>query len=175
MIKCSLSQYRNPWGTYIKPCTVGVLSRFTSESFHHLILHYQKIYYLTAVMVMLKLWTLLFAYALIICQMYISQAAPSRTSKESMSDGVTLTNDDAQRLLRAIKEFMQITADEQDHQTADGNSNATAQKRACNTATCVTHRLADLLSRSGGLGYSNFVPTNVGAQAFGRRKRHGSV
>ncbi|GLD47445.1 calcitonin gene-related peptide-like isoform X2 [Lates japonicus] len=128
-----------------------------------------------AVMVMLKLWTLLLAYALIICQMYISQAAPSRTSKESMSDGVTLTNDDAQRLLRAIKEFMQITADEQDHQTADGNSNATAQKRACNTATCVTHRLADLLSRSGGLGYSNFVPTNVGAQAFGRRKRHGAV
>ncbi|CAF99659.1 unnamed protein product, partial [Tetraodon nigroviridis] len=51
-------------------------------------------------------------------------------------------------------------------------SNVTVQKRACNTATCVTHRLADFLSRSGGLGYSNFVPTNVGAQAFGRRKRH---
>lgn len=55
------------------------------------------------------------------------------------------------------------------------SSNATAQKRACNTATCVTHRLADYLSRSGGLGYSNFVPTNVGAQAFGRRKRRGPV
>lgn len=39
----------------------------------------------------------------------------------------------------------------------------------------MTHRLADFLSRSGGLGHSNFVPTNVGAQAFGRRKRHGSV
>lgn len=38
-----------------------------------------------------------------------------------MSDGVTLSNDDAQRLLRAIKEFMHITSDEQDHQTADGN------------------------------------------------------
>ncbi|XP_039993934.1 calcitonin/calcitonin-related polypeptide, alpha isoform X3 [Xiphias gladius] len=126
-------------------------------------------------MIMLKLWTLLLAYALIICQMYISQAAPSRTSKESISDGVTLSNDDVQRLLGAIKEFMQITSDEQDRQTADGNSNATAQKRACNTATCVTHRLADLLSRSGGLGHSNFVPTNVGAQAFGRRKRRGPV
>ncbi|KAF3686483.1 Calcitonin gene-related peptide [Channa argus] len=122
---------------------------------------------------MLKLWTLL-ACALIICQ--ISQAAPSRTSKESMSDEVTGSDDyDAQRLLRAIKEFMQIASDEQDHQTADGSSNTTAQKRACNTATCVTHRLADFLSRSGGLGYSNFVPTNVGAQAFGRRKRHGPV
>ncbi|XP_056235266.1 calcitonin/calcitonin-related polypeptide, alpha isoform X2 [Seriola aureovittata] len=126
-------------------------------------------------MIMLRLWTLLLAYALIICQMYISQAAPSRISKESMSDGVTLSNDNAQRLLRDMKALMQITSDEQDHQTADGNSNATAQKRACNTATCVTHRLADLLSRSGGLGHSNFVPTNVGAQAFGRRKRHGPV
>ncbi|KAG7221134.1 hypothetical protein INR49_017512 [Caranx melampygus] len=47
----------------------------------------------------------------------------------------------------------------------------TAQKRACNTATCVTHRLADFLSRSGGMGNSNFVPTNVGAKAFGRRRR----
>ncbi|XP_037647096.1 calcitonin/calcitonin-related polypeptide, alpha [Sebastes umbrosus] len=124
-------------------------------------------------MIMLKLWTLLVAYTLIICQMYVSQAAPSRTSKESMSDGVTLSNDDAQLLLRAIKEL--ITSDEQDQQTADGNSNATAQKRACNTATCVTHRLADFLSRSGGLGHSNFVPTNVGAQAFGRRKRRGPM
>lgn len=47
----------------------------------------------------------------------------------------------------------------------------TAQKRACNTATCVTHRLADFLSRSGGMGSSSFVPTNVGAEAFGRRRR----
>ncbi|XP_030269592.1 calcitonin/calcitonin-related polypeptide, alpha isoform X2 [Sparus aurata] len=126
-------------------------------------------------MIMLKLWTLLFAYALIICQMYISQAAPSRNSKEPLSDGITLSGDDAQKLLRAIKDFMQIPSDEQDHQTADGSSNATAQKRACNTATCVTHRLADFLSRSGGLGHSNYVPTNVGAQAFGRRKRRGPV
>uniref|UniRef100_A0A8C2Z5A8 Calcitonin/calcitonin-related polypeptide, alpha n=1 Tax=Cyclopterus lumpus TaxID=8103 RepID=A0A8C2Z5A8_CYCLU len=126
-------------------------------------------------MIMLKLLNLLLACALISCQMYVSQAAPSRTSKESISDRVTLSNDDAQSLLRAIKDFMQITSDEQEHQTADGNSNATAQKRGCNTATCVTHRLADFLSRSGGLGHRNFVPTNVGAQAFGRRKRRGPV
>ncbi|KAL6113043.1 calcitonin/calcitonin-related polypeptide, alpha isoform X2 [Pungitius pungitius] len=126
-------------------------------------------------MIMLKLWNLLLAYALISCQMHVSQAAPSRTSKESMSDGVTLSNEDAQGLLRAIKEFMQITSEEQDHQTADAKSNATAQKRACNTATCVTHRLADFLSRSGGIGRSNYVSTDVGAQAFGRRKRRGPV
>ncbi|CAL8373099.1 unnamed protein product [Arctogadus glacialis] len=51
-------------------------------------------------------------------------------------------------------------------------SSVTAQKRACNTATCVTHRLADFLSRSGGIGNSNFVPTNVGSKAFGRRRRN---
>lgn len=44
-----------------------------------------------------------------------------RSSKESMSDGGTLSNDDAQRLLRAMKEFMQITSEEQAQQTADGN------------------------------------------------------
>lgn len=38
-----------------------------------------------------------------------------------MSDGLTLSDDDAQKLLRAIKEFMQITSDEQDPQTTDGN------------------------------------------------------
>ncbi|XP_012706115.2 calcitonin/calcitonin-related polypeptide, alpha isoform X3 [Fundulus heteroclitus] len=123
-------------------------------------------------MSMVKLRTLLLGYALVFCQTS-SNAAPS--SKEALSNGVTLLNKDAEMLLRAIKEFMQITSDEAPQQAADGESNSTAQKRACNTATCVTHRLADFLSRSGGLGHSNFVPTNVGAQAFGRRKRHGPM
>ncbi|XP_038139821.1 calcitonin/calcitonin-related polypeptide, alpha isoform X2 [Cyprinodon tularosa] len=121
-------------------------------------------------MSMFKLRTLLLGYALIFCQ---TSSDAALSSKESRSDGVTLLNKDTETLLRAIKEFMQISSDEATQQAADGESNSTAQKRACNTATCVTHRLADFLSRSGGLGYSNFVPTNVGAQAFGRRKRHG--
>uniref|UniRef100_A0A673FUT9 Calcitonin peptide-like domain-containing protein n=1 Tax=Sinocyclocheilus rhinocerous TaxID=307959 RepID=A0A673FUT9_9TELE len=37
-----------------------------------------------------------------------------------------------------------------------------------NTATCVTHRLADFLSRSGGIGSSKFVPTDVGSQSTER-------
>ncbi|XP_075877981.1 calcitonin/calcitonin-related polypeptide, alpha isoform X1 [Nelusetta ayraudi] len=129
---------------------------------------------LTGIM-LLKLWTLLLPYVLIICQTYISEGAPFRSSKESMSDGVSLFNDDTQRLFKVIKELMQRSLDEQELSMAEGYSNATTQKRGCNTATCVTHRLADFLSRSGGLGHSNFVPTNVGAQAFGRRKRHSPV
>ncbi|XP_029009747.1 calcitonin/calcitonin-related polypeptide, alpha isoform X3 [Betta splendens] len=122
-------------------------------------------------MVMLKISAFLVAYALVICQMYCSHAAPARPGLESMSDRVTLTDYEARRLLNAIvKEFVQMTAEELEQQATEGNS-VTAQKRACNTATCVTHRLADFLSRSGGMGNSNFVPTNVGAKAFGRRRR----
>ncbi|XP_041918055.1 calcitonin/calcitonin-related polypeptide, alpha isoform X3 [Alosa sapidissima] len=120
-------------------------------------------------MVMLKISAFLLAYALIICQMYCSQAAPARTDFDS--NRVALTDYETRRLLNAIvKEFVQMTAEDLEQQANDENS-ITTQKRACNTATCVTHRLADFLSRSGGMGNTNFVPTNVGAQAFGRRKR----
>ncbi|XP_021454027.2 calcitonin gene-related peptide 2 isoform X3 [Oncorhynchus mykiss] len=123
-------------------------------------------------MVMLKISAFLVAYALVICQMYSSQAAPTRTGIESMTDQVTLTDYEARRLLNAIvKEFVQMTTEELEQQVTEGNS-ITTQKRACNTATCVTHRLADFLSRSGGMGNSNFVPTNVGSKAFGRRRRN---
>uniref|UniRef100_A0A1A8NJ86 Calcitonin/calcitonin-related polypeptide, alpha n=2 Tax=Nothobranchius TaxID=28779 RepID=A0A1A8NJ86_9TELE len=126
---------------------------------------------LKGTMVMLKISAFLLAYALVICQMYCSQAAPARPGLESMTDRVTLTDYEARRLLNAIvKEFVHMTAEELEQQAPEGNS-VTAQKRACNTATCVTHRLADFLSRSGGMGSSNFVPTNVGAKAFGRRRR----
>ncbi|XP_061819925.1 calcitonin/calcitonin-related polypeptide, alpha [Nerophis lumbriciformis] len=122
------------------------------------------------IMITLKFGTLFLACVLVFCQMYILQAAPSRSREDPITDGVTLSNDDVQKLLRAIREFMQLALDD-DHQPADGNSNTTTQKRSCNTATCVTHRLADYLSRSGGMGYRNFVPTGVGAQAFGKRRR----
>ncbi|XP_058859302.1 calcitonin gene-related peptide-like isoform X2 [Acipenser ruthenus] len=122
-------------------------------------------------MVVLKISAFLVAYALVVCQMYSSHAAPARTGLESMTDHVTLSDYEARRLLNAlVKEFVQMTTEELEQQVTDGNS-ITAQKRACNTATCVTHRLADFLSRSGGMGNSNFVPTNVGAKAFGRRRR----
>ncbi|XP_071344673.1 calcitonin/calcitonin-related polypeptide, alpha isoform X3 [Trachinotus anak] len=117
-------------------------------------------------MIMLRLWTLLLAYALIICQMYISQAAPSRTSKESMSDGVTLSNDDAQRLLRAMKELMQITSDEQDHQTADGNSlDRPMSKRCTGLSTCVLGKLSQDIHK-----LQTYPRTDVGAGTPGKKR-----
>ncbi|KAJ8249145.1 hypothetical protein GJAV_G00231650 [Gymnothorax javanicus] len=123
-------------------------------------------------MVTLKISALLATYALVVCHTCSSQASPIRPGLDPMTDRVTLSDYEARRLLNAIvKEFVQVTAEELAERANDGNSSVSAQKRACNTATCVTHRLADFLSRSGGIGSSNFVPTNVGSKAFGRRKR----
>ncbi|XP_054828042.1 calcitonin gene-related peptide 2 isoform X2 [Eublepharis macularius] len=122
-------------------------------------------------MVILKVSSLLAVYALVACQMDSYQAVPLRPGFEAVTDQGTLGDYEARRLLNAlVKEYVQMTAEELE-QAREGNS-ITAQKRACNTATCVTHRLADFLSRSGGVGKSNFVPTNVGAKAFGRRRRN---
>uniref|UniRef100_A0A8D0EWE0 Calcitonin related polypeptide beta n=1 Tax=Strix occidentalis caurina TaxID=311401 RepID=A0A8D0EWE0_STROC len=121
-------------------------------------------------MVLLKISSFLAVYALVVCQMDSFQAAPVRPGLESITDRVMLSDYEARRLLNAlVKEFIQMTAEELE-QASEGNS-VTTQKRACNTATCVTHRLADFLSRSGGVGKNNFVPTNVGSKAFGRRRR----
>ncbi|KAJ0057411.1 hypothetical protein NL108_006073 [Boleophthalmus pectinirostris] len=43
------------------------------------------------------------------------------------------------------------------------------QKRKCNTATCVTQRLADFLVRSSNTIGTVYAPTNVGAAAYGKR------
>uniref|UniRef100_A0AAY5F5J3 Calcitonin peptide-like domain-containing protein n=2 Tax=Electrophorus electricus TaxID=8005 RepID=A0AAY5F5J3_ELEEL len=121
-------------------------------------------------MFMLKISGFLAVCVLVMSQMYSSHTSPVRPGLDSMTDRVLITDYEARKLLTAIvKEFVQMTAEELE-QTNDGNS-FTVQKRACNTATCVTQRLADFLSRSGGMGNSNFVPTNVGSEAFGRRRR----
>ncbi|XP_040183795.1 calcitonin gene-related peptide 2 isoform X2 [Rana temporaria] len=121
-------------------------------------------------MVLLKVSSLVAVLGLVVSQMSCTQAAPVRPGLDSLTDRVTLSDYEARRLLNAlVKEFVQMTAEEME-QGGDGN-NVTTQKRACNTATCVTHRLADFLSRSGGMAKNNFVPTNVGSKAFGRRRR----
>ncbi|XP_060893415.1 calcitonin/calcitonin-related polypeptide, alpha isoform X1 [Labrus mixtus] len=113
---------------------------------------------------MLKLWTLLLAYALMVCQMYVSQAAPS--SKELVSDGVTLSDDDAQKLLRAMKEFMQITSDEQDQQAADGNSlDRPVSKRCTGLSTCVLGKLSQDIHK-----LQTYPRTDVGAGTPGKKR-----
>ncbi|KAJ8392308.1 hypothetical protein AAFF_G00076720 [Aldrovandia affinis] len=45
------------------------------------------------------------------------------------------------------------------------------QKRKCNTATCVTQRLADFLVRSSNTMGPLYAPTNVGSNTYGKRDR----
>ncbi|XP_075132046.1 islet amyloid polypeptide [Leptodactylus fuscus] len=43
------------------------------------------------------------------------------------------------------------------------------EKRKCNTATCVTQRLADFLVRSSNSLAPIYAPTNVGSYTYGKR------
>ncbi|KAJ6666230.1 hypothetical protein lerEdw1_000502 [Lerista edwardsae] len=43
------------------------------------------------------------------------------------------------------------------------------EKRKCNTATCVTQRLADFLVRSSNTIGTIYSPTNVGSNTYGKR------
>ncbi|XP_003465766.1 calcitonin gene-related peptide 2 [Cavia porcellus] len=110
---------------------------------------------------------------LVLCQAGSFQAAPFRSDLESSPDLATLSEDEARLLLAAlVQDYVQMKASELEQEQESEGSSVTAQKRACNTATCVTQRLAGLLSRSGGVVKDNFVPTNVGSKTFGRRRRH---
>ncbi|KAI3371096.1 hypothetical protein L3Q82_023726, partial [Scortum barcoo] len=118
-------------------------------------------------MVMLKISAFLVAYALVICQMYCSQAAPARPGLESMSDRVTLTDYEARRLLNAIvKEFVQMTAEELEQQATEGNSmERPLTKRCSNLSTCVLGKLSQELHK-----LQTFPRTNVGAGTPGKKR-----
>ncbi|XP_045227473.2 calcitonin gene-related peptide 1 isoform X2 [Macaca fascicularis] len=109
---------------------------------------------------------------LVLLQAGSLHAAPFRSALESSPDPATLSEEEARLLLAAlVHDYVQMKASELEQEQETEGSRITAQKRACDTATCVTHRLAGLLSRSGGVVKNNFVPTNVGSKAFGRRRR----
>ncbi|KAG7473738.1 hypothetical protein MATL_G00099070 [Megalops atlanticus] len=121
-------------------------------------------------MVMLKISAFLVAYALVICQMYSSQAAPARPGLESMTDRVTLTDYEARRLLNAIvKEFVQMTAEELAQQVNDGNSlDRPMSKRCSNLSTCVLGKLSQELHK-----LQAYPRTDVGAGTPGKKRSLG--
>ncbi|XP_062863026.1 islet amyloid polypeptide [Trichomycterus rosablanca] len=43
------------------------------------------------------------------------------------------------------------------------------EKRRCNTATCMTQRLADFLVRSSNTVGTVYIPTDIGGNTFGKR------
>ncbi|NWX07145.1 IAPP protein, partial [Caloenas nicobarica] len=54
-------------------------------------------------------------------------------------------------------------------QTAAKTKSHHLEKRKCNTATCVTQRLADFLVRSSNNIGAIYSPTNVGSNTYGKR------
>ncbi|XP_055483508.1 calcitonin gene-related peptide 1 isoform X2 [Psammomys obesus] len=121
----------------------------------------------------LKFSPLLAISILLLYQACSLHAVPFRSTLESSPGAATLSEEEAHLLAALLQDYMQMKArelEQEEEQEAEGSS-ITTQKRSCNTATCVTHRLAGLLSRSGGVVKENFVPTNVGSEAFGRRRR----
>ncbi|XP_038139820.1 calcitonin/calcitonin-related polypeptide, alpha isoform X1 [Cyprinodon tularosa] len=114
-------------------------------------------------MSMFKLRTLLLGYALIFCQ---TSSDAALSSKESRSDGVTLLNKDTETLLRAIKEFMQISSDEATQQAADGESwSRPVSKRCTGLSTCVLGRLSQDIHK-----LQTYPRTDVGAGTPGKRR-----
>ncbi|XP_077084610.1 calcitonin/calcitonin-related polypeptide, alpha isoform X1 [Siphateles boraxobius] len=118
-------------------------------------------------MVMLKISAFLVAYALIICQMYSSNAAPARPELESSPDRTTLTDYEARRLLHAIvKEFMQMTAEDMEQQATEENSLGRAVSKRCSSlSTCVLGKLSQELHK-----LQTYPRTNVGAGTPGKKR-----
>ncbi|XP_051573191.1 calcitonin/calcitonin-related polypeptide, alpha isoform X1 [Myxocyprinus asiaticus] len=118
-------------------------------------------------MVMLKISSFLVAYALILCQMYSSNAAPARPALESSQDGTTLTDYEARRLLNAIvKEFVQMTTEDMEQQATEENSlGRPVSKRCSSLSTCVLGKLSQELHK-----LQTYPRTNVGAGTPGRKR-----
>ncbi|XP_066216662.1 calcitonin gene-related peptide 2-like [Saccopteryx leptura] len=109
---------------------------------------------------------------LVLYQAGVLQAASLRALLETRMDPASLEEDELCIILAAmVKEYVQKKISDAEREQETEDEIVTPQKRACNTATCVTSKLASLLSRSGGIMKTNFMPTYVGSKAFGRRRR----
>ncbi|KFO97801.1 Islet amyloid polypeptide [Calypte anna] len=64
-------------------------------------------------------------------------------------------------------------SEEMPDQSAAKTKSHHLEKRKCNTATCVTQRLADFLVRSSNNIGAIYSPTNVGSNTYGKRDTAG--
>ncbi|XP_020935842.1 calcitonin receptor-stimulating peptide 1 isoform X1 [Sus scrofa] len=109
---------------------------------------------------------------LVLYQAGMFHTAPMRSAFGSPFDPATLSEEESRLLLAAmVNDYEQMKAREMQKQRAQG-SGISVQKRSCNTATCMTHRLVGLLSRSGSMVRSNLLPTKMGFKVFGGRRRN---
>nr|XP_020756399.1 uncharacterized protein LOC110141759 [Odocoileus virginianus texanus] len=97
---------------------------------------------------------------LIIHQAGMLQAAPFRSVWKNGFVPATLTEEESYFLLATIvKYYVQKKASELEYETEDFG--IIAQKRASHTATCMIHKMASFLGRSGSKIKKNIMSTNV--------------
>ncbi|KAM8814777.1 calcitonin gene-related peptide 1-like isoform 2-T2 [Rhynchonycteris naso] len=107
---------------------------------------------------------------LVLYQAGMLQAVPFKSDSESSPHPAPLNEEEGDLLLAVLmKEFMKKMASEK-QRMAEGSS-VTTQKRACNTGTCLTHKLAGLLSRSGSVAHTNMLPPDMVAKNSARKGR----
>ncbi|CAM9396471.1 unnamed protein product [Rangifer tarandus platyrhynchus] len=108
---------------------------------------------------------------LVLYQAGMYHAAPLRSVFDGRFDPATLDEEESRLLLSAmVNDYEQMRARESEK--AQKTEGSRIQKRACNTATCMTHRLAGWLSRSGSMVRSNLLPTKMGFKIFSGPRRN---
>ncbi|KAF4009000.1 hypothetical protein G4228_000786 [Cervus hanglu yarkandensis] len=111
---------------------------------------------------------------LVLYQAGMYHAAPLRSVFDGRFDPATLDEEESRLLLVVIFHDDSVG---QHLLSVTGLSffsilKISIQKRACNTATCMTHRLAGWLSRSGSMVRSNLLPTKMGFKIFSGPRRN---
>ncbi|XP_051975164.1 calcitonin-1-like isoform X2 [Xyrauchen texanus] len=117
-------------------------------------------------MYMLKISAFLVAYAVVVCQMCKSNAAPARAGSESLTDRLMLMDYETQRLLSAIvKNVVQMTAEELEPTNDENSRGRFLSKRCSNLSTCVLGKLSQELHK-----LQTFPQTDVGAGTPGKKR-----
>ncbi|XP_055048635.1 calcitonin-1-like isoform X1 [Misgurnus anguillicaudatus] len=117
-------------------------------------------------MVMLKVSSFLVVYAIVVCQMYSSHAAPARPATESLTDRLALMDYEARRLLSAIvKNVVQTTVEDLEPTNDENSQGRFLSKRCSNLSTCVLGKLSQELHK-----LQTFPQTDVGAGTPGKKR-----
>ncbi|XP_075455167.1 islet amyloid polypeptide [Ascaphus truei] len=95
----------------------------------------------------------------------IDRLEPDAGANRTAAEGKRTALQNQHTLSRPINQMPQL-------ETTKGKSHQ-MEKRKCNTATCVTQRLADFLVRSNNNFGAIYSPTNVGSYTYGKRDTAG--
>ncbi|XP_012580650.1 PREDICTED: calcitonin gene-related peptide 2-like [Condylura cristata] len=95
------------------------------------------------------------------------QAAPIGFAADNCTSPIIAEEESEFVLVAVVQGFDQIEANELDLEKETDNTNATAEKKACDTTACLTRELLDLLSLTEDVMKKDSVPTNVDDDANG--------